>query len=640
MNNNYYKDNNKDFFDNFNCIDPNINNYNNYHTKNINNDNLPSPYQNNSNNNNIHNINSQTNTNNLDKNLKYQSNIYNYDNFISNEININESSKTQKFLKKLLILSNIESNFIKIFSIDKLLIPLLLFIKYILLTKIPSLNKYIFKEKKSSLKITYTHYTSTYYNQQNNSSEYLIYKSILSYVYDKKPFGCKFTSNSGGNIIFFEDNEEIQINKKIWIVTTNTPSNTSCIYMLELISYTSSIDEINKFIKYCIDTYKKQIQSESLISSGLKYYKYLGMHNSTHQCMFDEYPFTQTKTFSNIFFVDKESLVHKIKYFCSNEETYKLIGRPYSMGIMLYGKPGTGKTSCIKAIAALTQRHIVDVSLKKIKTQKELNEIFYGNKVNGVEICMKKRLYVLEEFDCIIDRLKDRKLINIDKKIITNYNNEEEEDNNKNILGSSYHNQNYNHNQNHNHNQNYNHNNNHNQNQNHNQQLKDIDMEGVNLENLLCLLDGTVELCGSMFVATTNYIDLIDRALIRPGRFDCCVEFDNATDEIIIQIIKHFSKKNLKKIKKNRLLTETKFDSVSASVSSSSTTKSKSPSNKLTSLHIEEIKKYSLYEDKLVWSPAKISQICLFYIDSPKYYDNVVLEIKKNYESECKLLKT
>ena len=57
---------------------------------------------------------------------------------------------------------------------------------------------------------------------------------------------------------------------------------------------------------------------------------------------------------------------NKIKYFSSNEQTYKLLGRPYSMGIMLYRKPGTGKTSCIKAIANLTQRHIVDISLKKI----------------------------------------------------------------------------------------------------------------------------------------------------------------------------------------------------------------------------------------------------------------------------------
>ncbi len=540
---------------------------------------------------------------------------------LTNEYN---HSYKYKFLKKILILSNIEGNFVKIFGIDKLWIPILLFIKQILSSKIPLLNKYIFKEKTSSLTITYTHYTSTYYNQQNNSSDYLIYKSILCYVYDKKPFGCKFTSNPSGNFMFFDQFDEIQINKKICLISKNTTNNTSNIYTLELLSYTSNIDEINKFIKYCLNKYKKQIQSESIISSELKYYKYLGINNSTHQCMFDEFPFTQTKTFSNIFFTDKNSLVHKIKYFCSNENTYKIIGRPYSMGIILYGKPGTGKTSCIKAIASLTQRHIVDVSLKKIKTQKELSEIFYGNKINGVEIDMKKRLYVLEEFDCIIDRLKDRKNYThdqIEKNIEESYDNFRNKTNinytNKNNFSNRFDKTNTN------------------DITNLNQQFKDNDNDGVNLENLLCLLDGTVELCGSMFIATTNYIDFIDKALIRPGRFDCCIEFDNASWEIIVQMIKHFSKKNIKKLKKN---IKDKKDNIHSYAESRQHTTSDSTINKLTHEHIEDIKKYSIKNDKYVWSPAKISQICLFYIDSPNYYDDVILELKKQYINESKLL--
>jgi SpoVK/Ycf46/Vps4 family AAA+-type ATPase len=305
---------------------------------------------------------------------------------------------------------------------------------------------------------------------------------------------------------------------------------------------------------------------------------------------------------------------------------------------MLYGKPGTGKTSCIKAIAALTQRHIVDVSLKKIKTQKELSEIFYGNKINGIEIDMKKRLYVLEEFDCIIERLKDRKLnkTNIDCE--------------KTIMSNDIDNDLINHNHPNNHQINSNH-------QNHqniqikynknltgindlNQLFKEDDIGGVNLENLLCLLDGTVELCGSMFIATTNYIELIDKALIRPGRFDCCIEFDNASDEIIIQMIKHFSNKNIKKLKKKinsskKILSTQSSTQLSAQLSKKLTNKL---TNKLTHTHIDEIKKYSVYNGKYIWSPAKISQICLFHIDSPNYYNDVIVDLKKQYDNECKLL--
>lgn len=347
---------------------------------------------------------------------KLDSNKYNYNNHNpisnnSNNYNLKLNHNTlYTFLKKVLILSNIEGNFVRIFGIDKLWVPLLIYLKKILLNKVPKLNKYVFKEKTSSLIVSYTHFLSTYYNQQNNSSDYIIYKSILLYVLEKKPFGCKFNTNQNDKLMFFEQFDEIQINKKIWLISKNNINNTTCIYTLELLSYTSNIDEINKFIKYCLNKYKDRIKEENLISSGLKYYKYLGMNTSNFQCMYDEYPFTQTKTFSNIFFTDKDSLVHKIKYFISNEKTYNLLGRPYSLGILLYGKPGTGKTSCIKAIADLTQRHIIDISLKKIKTQKELNEIFYGGKINGVEMELKKKLFVLEEFDCIIDKIKDRKL--------------------------------------------------------------------------------------------------------------------------------------------------------------------------------------------------------------------------------------
>lgn len=547
------------------------------------------------------------NKNNYKMNKNYNNSNNNY-NFSSKKINNNDESRVYRFLKKLLILSNIEGNFVRIFGVDKLWIPILICLKKMILENIPLFNKYFFKEKTSSLTITYTHFTSTYYNQQNNSSDYIIYKSILCYVFENKPIGCKFTSNPGGNLMFFDKFDEIQINKNIWLSSKNTTTNTSSIYILELSSYIKNIDEINEFLKKCTKKYKSEIQSESLISSGLKYYKYLGMNNTTHQCMFDEYIFTQTKSFSNIFFENKDSLVHKIKYFSSNEETYKLLGRPYSMGIMLYGKPGTGKTSCIKAIASLTERHIVDVSLKKIKTQKELSEIFYGGKINGMEMDMKKKLFVLEEFDCIIDKIKDRKINkNDNNNDINNYNNNEDiYYSTKNKLDKSSIGFN-------------------------NQQLKDNDTEGINLENLLCLLDGTVELCGSMFIATTNHIELIDKALIRPGRFDCCIEFDNASENTIIEMIKHFSSKNLKKLKKLKKL------KISSKIKSSTST-STSESNKLTSFHIHEIKKYSTYNNQYVWSPAKISQICLFYIDSPNYYNDIINELKKQYENECMLL--
>ena len=75
------------------------------------------------------------------------------------------------------------------------------------------------------------------------------------------------------------------------------------------------------------------------------------------------------------------------------------------MGLLLHGVPGCGKTSTIKAIANYTQRHIVSVPLNRIKTSKQLLEIFYQEQLNHMNVPLSKRLYIIEDIDC--SELKD-----------------------------------------------------------------------------------------------------------------------------------------------------------------------------------------------------------------------------------------
>ena len=68
---------------------------------------------------------------------------------------------------------------------------------------------------------------------------------------------------------------------------------------------------------------------------------------------------------------------------------------------------------------------------------------------------------------------------------------------------------------------------------------------GVGLETLLNIFDGLLSQENQLIIATTNYIEKIDIALIRPGRFNVKSEFGLLKNNEIIKIIENFYKTKL-----------------------------------------------------------------------------------------------
>jgi ATPase family associated with various cellular activities (AAA) len=206
-------------------------------------------------------------------------------------------------------------------------------------------------------------------------------------------------------------------------------------------------------------------------------------------------PFQTNRLFTNLFGEQMETIRERVKFFINNKRWYDAKGIPYTLGILLSGPPGTGKTSTIKCIANETNRHIFNINLNSDITKKQLENLFFNENVvvssngqrNAGTICipLEQRLYVLEDIDCQSNLVLDRELSPSPS--------ERTESN-----------------------------------------------ESIDLSFLLNLLDGVLENPGRIVIMTSNYPERLDRALIRPGRIDVMASFDCCSHKTIIDMMEFF----------------------------------------------------------------------------------------------------
>ena len=90
---------------------------------------------------------------------------------------------------------------------------------------------------------------------------------------------------------------------------------------------------------------KSEIQEANKDKTRVNIYGYSGI---------DQWETIRKRGFDTIYLSSKieADIKHNIQKFLDNEEVYVQHGIPYHYGIILYGPPGTGKTSIIKAIAS------------------------------------------------------------------------------------------------------------------------------------------------------------------------------------------------------------------------------------------------------------------------------------------------
>jgi chaperone BCS1 len=174
----------------------------------------------------------------------------------------------------------------------------------------------------------------------------------------------------------------------------------------------------------------------------------------------------------------KEEIINDLVKFKKGKEYYAKVGKAWKRGYLLFGPPGTGKSTMISAIANFMNYDVYDLELTIVKDNNELKRLLIETS--------SKSIIVIEDIDCSLELTGQRKK----KKEKDNDENGDKPDPVKEA------------------------------------EKEDKKESKVTLSGLLNFIDGIWSACGAerIIIFTTNFVDKLDPALIRRGRMDKHIE--------------------------------------------------------------------------------------------------------------------
>lgn len=180
-------------------------------------------------------------------------------------------------------------------------------------------------------------------------------------------------------------------------------------------------------------------------------------------------------------------IIGDVREFLETATWYQDRGIPYRRGYLLYGPPGCGKSSFVKAVAGEIDYSICILSL----SSKNLNDDTLNNLMNSTP---ENSIILLEDIDAAFPNRKDA--------------DNDADDNDKKKPKSI--------------------------------ETSENGTGKVTLRGLLNALDGVASTEGRIIFLTTNYIDRLDSAMTRPGRVDLKVQIDYPDDDQLNRMFKRF----------------------------------------------------------------------------------------------------
>lgn len=272
---------------------------------------------------------------------------------------------------------------------------------------------------------------------------------------------------------------------------------------------------INEFIKYCYNEYVNKKYKE-FKDQQIKYF--LQFFYSGKKIMFNKINIKFNITFDKMFFPEKQRVINNVNKFVDN----KLNSTKFIM--MLHGPPGCGKTSFIKSLSVHTNRHIQYIKLSEIQTFKDGMQIFFdeqmsiesGGLTSTMKIPIKDRLLIFEDIDAENTIVQKRYGMDKDDEKVKDDNEQvQDKDKDKDKVKDD-------------------------EKVKDDTDDKDKDKKQLSLSDVLQLLDGLIEVDGVMVVMTTNCIDDLDPALLRPGRVTMMLKMEPLEKQYAVEMIKSY----------------------------------------------------------------------------------------------------
>jgi chaperone BCS1 len=183
---------------------------------------------------------------------------------------------------------------------------------------------------------------------------------------------------------------------------------------------------------------------------------------------------------------ERDRLVEDIEKFRASRERYRHLGVPYHRGYLLYGPPGTGKTSLVSGLAAKFGMSLYAVNLT------EFNDRTLKRAINDVP---QNAVILFEDIDCM--KSGNRRT--------------EQRDRDRTVAPATQ-----------------------------GEKNDPADRFGVSLSGLLSVLDGFHAPENVLFVMTTNHLESLDPALLRPGRIDYKLFLGKAVEAQKIELYRRF----------------------------------------------------------------------------------------------------